>query len=225
MKYYKISSAVDFKEVGPYPQSEDVNFIGDVQKEFMISPEFIDFDFDLPEPILLATAIQTSMISVAAIPYWFFVIDDFLLEFLKSFSLGAHQSWKITSWQKRVMLSQYNLFLLCESSQEKYIDFKISEFYVGSIKDFGYRGENLIIENYGDFKYYEEKLYEEKCLVKASKVVFNLKNTNVDMFRISEVRSKGYYVSEKLKNAIQDSGFTGIRFTEINQIRNTEALY
>ena len=123
------------------------------------------------------------------------------------------------------MLSQYNLFLLNKSSQEKYIDFKISDFYVGSIKDFGYRGENLIIEDYKDFMYYRDKLYEEKCLVKASKIVFNLKNTDVDMFRISEVRSKGYYLSEKLKNAIEDNGFTGIRFTEINQIRNTEALY
>jgi len=48
----------------------------------------------------------------------------------------------------------------------------------------------------------------------------------LDMFRIINTPASGYYVSERLKHAIEEKGFTGMAFKEISDVdKRIEVIY
>jgi hypothetical protein len=120
MKYYKLDFSSNVKEVGKIPQSHNIVTIGDIQQDFIPWQGKIDFDFELPEPIIEKKAKLTSYINVIAIPSFFIVIDDKLLKLLKSFDLGNYQEWKIKTWQNNQLKEEYNLFFLNDTKQAEY---------------------------------------------------------------------------------------------------------
>ena len=67
--------------------------------------------------------------------------------------------------------------------------------------------------------------YLDKCSkydffeVQPVKIALNTSNQEVDFFRCAHNGMAGYYVSERLKEAILENGFTGMRFEEIEEIR------
>ena len=56
-------------------------------------------------------------------------------------------------------------------------------------------------------------------------VTLDLHNTTEDMFRIVNAPPSGYFVSEKLKNAIEENGFTGMEFKEVSELDKVEVVY
>lgn len=222
MKYYKLDFSNNIIEVGKIPQSYKIVTIGDIQQDFIPWQGKIDFEFNLPEPILEKKSKLTSYINVVAIPSFFIVIDDKLLEFLKSFNLGNHQNWKIKTWQNNQLIDKYNLFLINDTKQAEYIDYKKSSFYSKKLGDWDNSSiqKPVLVENYDEYVSEKELLRKDKLMLLHSKVTLDLRNAKEDMFRIINAPLGGYYVSERLKIAIEKERFTGLLFQEIEDIDN-----
>lgn len=227
MKYYKLTFSSNIKEVGKIPQSEEC-LIGDIQQDFIPWQGKIDFDFKLPEPNLENKSKQTSYINVVAIPSFFIVIDDEFLNFLRVFNIGNYQDWKISTWlNKKEIIDKYNLFLLNDTKQSKYINFSKSEFYSKKLGDWNNSSiqKPFFVKNYDEYVSVKEKLRKDKLMLLHRKVTLDLSDVTEDMFRIINAPFGGYFVSEKLKIAIEENNFTGMECTEISKLDKVEVIY
>ncbi len=227
MKYYKLDFSSNVKEVGKIPQSEECITIGDIQQDFIPWQGKINFEFNLPKPILEKKSKQTSYINVIAIPSFFIVINDELLNLLKTFNIGKYQNWKIKTWQNNQLIEKYNLFLLNDTKQAEYIDYKKSSFYSKKLGDWDNSSiqKPVFVENYDEYVSEKELLRKDKLMLLHRKVTLNLSKATEDMFRIVNAPLGGYFVSEKLKNVIEENGFTGMEFTEVSKLEKVEVIY
>ena len=217
MKYYKLTHiGVNRDEIGISPQGCGGD-VGDIQKDFMPREGIIDFDFKLPIPKLKHKAIATTLLDIGMIPFTFLVVNNNFIDLVKDYKIGDFQNWPIKVHHKKEILEDYNLFLLNRGRQSKYIDFKNSEFYVGSLKDFQYVGDNIKVSDYKNFLSTKEVLKESGLWLKCSQVIINLKEAKEDMFRLYIDPVGGYYVSERLKEVMLEKGFTGMVFKEIEE--------
>lgn len=225
MKYYKLTTiGANRKEIGISPQSTD-GYFGDIQKDFMPFEGKIDFDFDLPIPKLRDKANLTTMLDVVMIPTKFLVLHKHFIEFLKKFEIGHSQQWAMKVEYKKTFIKDYSLYYLTVTKQANYIDFKKSEFYIGSLKDYTFIGKNIRITDYENYLSMREILKDDDQWLKQRKVVLNLREVKEDMFRIINTPSGGYYISEKLREAIIEKGFTGMVFKEITNDNKVEVIY
>jgi hypothetical protein len=217
MKYYKLTHiGVNRGEIGVSPQSSSGE-VGDIQKDFIPREGIIDFDFKLPIPKLKDKAIATTLLDVGMIPFVFLVVNNSFIDLVKNYKIGDFQNWPIKVLHKKEILEDYNIFLLNRGKQSKYIDFKNSEFFVGSLKDFQYVGDNIKISDYENFLSTKEVLKKSGLLLKCNQVTINLKEVKEDIFRLYIDPVGGYYVSERLKKEIIEQGFTGMVFNEIEE--------
>lgn len=225
MKYYRLKTiGVNRKEVGVSPQSTD-GYFGDIQKDFIPFEGKIDFNFKLPIPILREKANLTTMLDVVMITPRFLIVENQFIDVLKGFNIGYYQHWPIQVDYSKKFIKGYNLFYLTETKQNEYIDFKKSEFYLGSLKDYKYVGKNIKIQDYENFLNIREIIRQKDFCLKHRKVVLNLNTTKEDMFRITNSVAGGYYISEKLKNEFIKKGFTGMVYREITADKKVEVIY
>ena len=220
MKYYILDyNSSNIKETGTQFQSID-GIVGDIQQDFLPFEGKIDFAFKLPEPFLQKKAKPTTYIHVAMIPNWFLVVKKYFINFLCEFKIGEFQTWNLKVHQNNSIINDYQLFILSETFQRELIEFENCEFYVGNFSDYNFTGESINIKTYEEFIKKREELSKQKNILKYKKIVVNLSSMTKDMFRIINVPASGYYVSEKLKNAIEKEKFTGISFREIEEMDN-----
>ena len=148
---------------------------------------------------------------------------------MKNFNIGEFQIWDMKVHQKNKIITDYKLFHASYPSQEKYVDYGNSEFYLGSFKDFKWNGEDIKILDYKSYLNTKEILEIERRFLKVRKLVFNFKNAKEDLIRITNtttiLNGSGYYVSEKLKKAILEEGYTGMSFKEIDENKKIEVIY
>ena len=136
----------------------------------------------------------------------------------------------------------YKILHISYSSHE-IINFKESSFYVfertGEMKEsFNEKGEmskiwddkiiedDMAIANYDSYLSLKRNKYTKTVgfnipILKAKKIVFSLPSDfSKEVFRLffNEDSISGYYVSENLKNKIEEQGFTGMSFTPIEEI-------
>lgn len=217
MKYYKLThNGLDKKQVGIFPQSTE-SFIGDIQQSFIPFEGPIHFDFDLPVPKLQNKAKPTTYLNVISIPSWFLVIKKYFIEFLKDFNIGNYQVWDIKVEYKKSVMNDYCLFILTDTKQNDYIDFIKSEFYIGKTYNYKYVGDTIKIIDHQNYLSTREVLKEDNLWLKCRKGVLDLRKAKEDMFRLINAPIGGYYVSERLKNAIREKGYTGMDFKEIEE--------
>lgn len=223
MKYYKLTTiGANRKEIGISPQSTE-GYFGDIQKDFM--PFEGKIDFDLPIPKLRDKANLTTMLDVVMIPTKFLVLHKHFLEFLKKFEIGHSQQWAMKVEYKKTFIEDYSLYYLTDTKQANYIDFKKSEFYIGSLKDYTFIGDDINISDYQNYLSAFEILRSDGLWLKHKKVVLNLSKAKEDMFRLHFTPVPYYFVSEKLKKSIKDKGFTGMVFKEIANDNKVEVIY
>ncbi|HLT33425.1 MAG TPA: hypothetical protein VKZ98_06505 [Aquaticitalea sp.] len=227
MKYYKLEyDLLNHKETGT--QFQCVNgYFGDIQSAIFPMEGKIDFEFDLPEPILENKAKPTTLLNAVFISNQFLVFKDYFLDFLKKFNVGEHQTWKIKVHHNHNILSDYSLFSLSYPKQRELIDFKKSSFYLGKYSDHKYVGNDIIISDYDNYLSTLEVLKSgNDNFLKYKKIVLDLRSVQTDMFKLCIDPLGGYYVSEKLKTSIKEKRFTGITFKEIEGINNKiEVVY
>jgi|TARA_R110002049_G_scaffold171049_1_gene337643 hypothetical protein len=227
MKYYWLTNSIDTKIIGKYPQSESAynapKFWNDVEKGL------INENLTIPEPILHKNAKLTSYLSsVPIINLSFLILNRELFNLVKPSINGEYITWKIKIHYRDSIVNDYFLFHLLTTSQKKYVDYENSEFYIGKIDDYKWIGESIRIYNHENFLSTKEILRNENLIVKVKKLQMNFKNSSEDFIRINDsptiVGGSGYYVSEKLKDAIEKSGFTGMAFIDIEEIDNRNRI-
>lgn len=217
MKYYKLSYSIDEKEIGIFPQCIDSKNLPPIQEFGLGFYEKIDKELILPEPIIRNSAILTNILSTVIDSSIFFVIDNDLLNFILNFNIDYYQTWKLKTMHKGKAIDKYNLFHLSFPSWE-IINFEKTIFKVQDINS------NLLNEK----KYQNSKKYQDdwkKLIWEGSVITFDVlhldfSKLNMDLIRIIDIDSVGigYYVSEKLKAAIEKEGFTGFAFREIEKM-------
>jgi len=224
MKYYKIGMELDPKIIGvkggecqinvmaePY----DYNAHNSVRQITGISLE-LDFEPDLNAQLLRKQAKITDMISSQRINSLACkLFSDRFIEFLTNFNLPKYKTYLAPIMREAkegdVWYHSHYLFMLVETANTL-IDFKQSEFVLKpSIYDPNIDWVQVKVENCEDlYKYLKPKLYKKGAKrIHATKIVFK-PEMKYDMIRLH--RLDGYFVSEYLKNAIQQEGYTGMRF-------------
>lgn len=217
MKYFRLHGDYNGKVVGVYPQSTNCDF-GDIQKMEIFQNNQILSDFKLPIPKLRKKAKPTSLLSVVAIPPRFLTIDSALMQFLVKFSTEPIQSWKIKVVHRGSFLERYNLLYMPNFSNEELIDFSKSSFYEGEFANWRYKGSEIEIKSLNEWTEIKESLKPERKVIKRNHLTINLSGLQRDLVRVwCHYFLDGYIVSEKLKAAIEEAGFTGILFTEIEE--------
>ncbi|UPQ80070.1 hypothetical protein M0M57_04360 [Flavobacterium azooxidireducens] len=228
MKYYKLNyNSLNTKETGTQFQSTE-GIIGDIQSDFIPFEGKINFAFKLPEPFLEKKAKQTTYLNVIMIPSWFNVFKDYFIDFLNGFKIGEYQTWRLKVHQNGKIINDYCLFFLNNTKQNELVKFDESEFYLGKYSDYMYVGEDIKILNYENYLDILDVMKNDNDnFIKCRSIVLNLKKVKEDFFRIINVPScSGFYVSERLKNAIEEQRFTGFAFNEIEEIdKKIKVLY
>ena len=218
MKYYILHhNGLNIRETGTQFQSID-GFAGDIQQNFIPFEGKINFAFKLPEPLLQNKAKPTTYLNVTFIPNWFMVLKKHFIDFLNKFNIGEFQIWDLKVHHNKNILDDYCLFILTKTYQRELIDFSESEFCVGSFFDYNSIGETLNINNYEEFLQVRDELGSKNKFLKDKNIILNLSKMDLDLFRIINAPASGYYVSEKLKTAIEKEGFTGFAFQEIEEM-------
>ncbi|WP_373523756.1 hypothetical protein [Aquiflexum sp.] len=219
MKYFWIQHSANLKEVGVFPQCTDAKNFTEIQKFGLGYFDKISKPFLLPEPILRNNAKQTDLLYVVPVSSpVFLVISDDLINYIVPEISGIYQKWKLSAYFKGNLITKYNLFHLSNPSQKHIIDFKNSEFRNKNNKT---KEEKLVgFSNYQDYhKKWEDTIYSNGSILIKS-LTIDLRDMENDIFRIIELNFMGigYYVSEKLKNKLENIGFTGIQFIPIDEI-------
>jgi hypothetical protein len=220
MKFFKLEyNSLNIKETGTQFQCVSVEKIGDMQKNIFPLEGLINFSFELPIPIMESKAKQTTLLNAIPINSKFIILKSYFIEFLKKFDIGEFQTWSLKIKQKSIYYDDYKLFVLNFPIQKEIIDFENTFFFKGKISDFAFTGNNLHISDYDKYlKIHAEFQNSDDDLLKIRKVCFDMRQVKVDMFSIYNFPFGGYYVSEKLKNAIEEHRFSGMVFTDIEKI-------
>ncbi len=219
MKYSKLEyNSLNIEETGTQFQSIEGKF-GDIQNENLPFDSKIDLKFNLPEPFLKSKAKLTSFINVVFIPSWFMVINDDLKNLLILHTKFS-QFWKINLIQKRKIITNYNLFYISQTREQEIINFDKSNFYIGKYGDMDYKGDDIKILDFKNYLINKNKIENSNnnLYLKHSKIVLDFSKEKADIIRIINFPFGGYYVSEKLRNAIEKERFTGMVFKEIEEV-------
>ena len=224
MKYFKLRhNGIDFKEVGSYPQLEKLIFLGDYEKaEVSGYRNSIQENWRIPELEFGDKAKRTSLLSSCISSIVFLIFDFNSIDFLMNFKIGKHQTWPIKVHYKNEVLSDYLLFHISHPMDKVIVNYAESEFLIGKLgdwKDPSVRNP-VKVDSYENYLSLLEVLKEttDKSQIRCNKLVFDFKNTDLDMFRLIDVPfGNGYYVSERLRDAILAQRFTGMMFTPIEE--------
>lgn len=230
MSYYKLRNTIDIKQIGKYPQSVLPKSIGNI-RELGYDNKRIN-NLLLPEPVLHAKAKLTTYLQIDIIDsFRFLVIQNRFLNLLKEYELGPYQSWTLNIEHNDSIVKDYSLFYLVNMIEDSLIDFSKSELLIGKLgdwKDPSIR-KKIKVDDYQHYYNLLEVLKESKdnSEIRYDKLVFDLSKTKLDMFRLgNNSLLLGYFVSERLKNAIEAESFTGLEFIRIEDIdERVEIVY
>lgn len=226
MKYYKLEyNNLNIKETGTQFQCVD-GYLGDIQSNIFPIEGKIDFNFKLPEPLMQDKAKPTTLLNAVFTANGFMIFKNYFINFLDDFNVDEFQTWKIKVHHKKQIYSDYCLFNIIYPQQRNLINYSKSSFYLGKFSDYLYVGQDLKIDNYDNYLSTQDvlKMMDDNFL-KCRKVILNLNEINIDMFKLWLTPLAGYYVSEKLKKAIEEQRFTGMVFKEITNDKKIEVIY
>jgi hypothetical protein len=143
------------------------------------------------------------------------IVSRKLKEILEKNRKGGMQFFNINILHKKAIHNDYWILNMHEFNLE-FINFEGCHIYHEKKcvdYDISFKTENIIVnlKSYAEFLAYREKTQEEMEIIKIEKLA--LSGVNEDFFMLKYVNGGiGYYVSEKLKQEIEDSGCTGIEF-------------
>jgi len=222
MKFFVLSDSIDYKEIGCFPQSQTFINVGSIHDDDLIMHNgLISKKIILPELQLMNKANLSTIISSPVSNNDFLVSKNYFIEFIKNFKIGEIQYWNILVHHKKTIINDYSLFYMFNKNQDDIVNFKESNFLVGSGNDYFTRKNYKLvnINNYDDYIKMKEMLKDEGLIIISDELILNLTNLDLDMFRLN-VHTGGYFVSERLKDAIEQNRFTGMRFQEIEEFNS-----
>ena len=222
MKYFKLNyNSSNIKETGTQFQSID-GILGDIQQDFIPFEGRTDFPFKLPEPFLQKKAKPTTFLNVIMIPAQFLVFKKHFVDFLCNFNVGEFQTWDVLVHQNNGIINNYLMFYIPDTSQTEIIDFKKSKFEIN--EDWIIRSTVGEIVDFANYEEYLSSLIKHTTppYLIANKLFLDFSKQNKDLIRLTNMpmTGGGYYISERLKNAIEKERFTGFAFQEIEEMDN-----
>lgn len=221
MKYYKVSTNLNIKDIGVYPQSisskmywETINLLnldGTIKK-----------DFRLPNIILEPKAKHSTFIDSIVIPKnKFLTFKKYFVDFIKQFNIGEFKTWDLKVTHNKKIITDYCLFLLIDTSDAFVINYKESVFCIGKTHSKEDR-KPVIINSSNEFNNISLVLIEEEKgkRILQEKILLDFSNVKQDLIRINSLHFDigGYYVSERFKKAYEENRFTGIGFKEVEAL-------
>jgi len=229
MKYYKLITSLNIKDLGVYPQSTTPKMYWETI-DLLNLDGTIKEDYKLPHIILEPKAkYSTFMNSVTIGMKSFLTFKNHFLDSLKEFNISEFKIWDLEMTHNNKIVTDYCLFRLVNSIENEVLDFKKSNFCVGKpfIKE---DREKIDINSYNEYVNISFLLRKENTgkWIIPEKLVFDFSNIKQDMIRISNIYlfSNGYFVSEKFKSRYEESRYTGIEFKEIETIdKSIEVKY
>ena len=228
MKYYRLRHSLEKKELGHYTQIQKTTWDGRPYDDGAFGTQGlfnpIHNNPAIPTLEFYKSAKTTSLIQMVEIGIdEYLIINESFLEFLKPYCNSPFQTWKIKATHKEVDYT-YNIFYLDEYKSD-FINYEKSTFKLfEDLGAFQYKDLNQEIKITSEVDFLDKcreflGLYGIPELL-PTKIVLNTSNQEIDFFRCAHNGMAGYYVSERLKQAILDNGFTGMRFEEIEEIQN-----
>ena len=214
------------KEIGVYAQVESMRNLGDfneVSEIAYLNP--INLEWEIPELVMQKKAKATTYLHT--IPFSsviFLVFKKYFINFLIDFNIKHFNHWPLKVHHKNQVLTDYELFHLSYPTDVKnIIKYKQSDFVVLPRRGWD---ENTItkpveILDYESYISLKEVLNEsnENLTIRYTKLILDFSNETDDLIRFIDVPFNiGYYVSERLKDAIEKERFTGMRFQEIEEM-------
>ena len=220
MKLYKLDHSYDLKEVGRYPQCPDMKEVGDLHKILSNENQLFQGINRPPEPQLIYKAKPTSLLSFIAVSGVAMAINDDFYDVLQNFTIQSYESVRTKVWQNDIALNNYRIFKIFDSIFEDYIDFSQSIFhtkeqmkvYTEEVVD-----KNLRFKNKEEYSHFKNEMSKSKIYIFSNKLVLKRTEICCDLFRFKSRMLTGYFVSEKLKIAMEQEGLTGISFKDIEK--------
>lgn len=213
MKYYSLEHEIHKEVIGPYPQSEGMAEYYPYKREDSI--RFLGYENNFVPNLdaiqLSRGAKLTDMLSVVVINKLAGkILSERFKMLLQSFHLPKHCFFKakVISYKKETISDpQYYLFRLLEH-QNKFINFDKSEFYIhrrgkGKIADIHICKESDLDQSPEELGLGSGQFIRPEFITLFSEADF-------DIFCFKHFA--GFFISERLKTAIEQSGLTGIRF-------------
>lgn len=216
MNYYIFEPAVDTPETGSvYPQVHKMapgyNFKAEnsVHALSRARKEFPDYTPNLDYFIVDGRAKLTDLLSISVM-YGGFLISKNLKELFQQFNLPLHRFYPAKVLHKKVFHDYYWMHIICDMTD--FVDYPNSKFFIyynyfhdlGDIKinskvDLFQKETELIANNEG-----------KTVTIWSKRITLNsLFDKTLDLFEVGNFDSK-YYVSERLKSAVEKEKLTGI---------------
>lgn len=208
------------RQTGSIPQSSEGLSYGDIyNNKITLSDGPLSKDFQPPELILEKRAKQTSFITASYVnSLYFLILENALVDLIAKYDVAEFQTWKLNVIHQGIFIDKYRLFRISTSYAEKVIDFNHSVFTLLNMER--ERIGEYMFKNFEEYINFKNKKWNEGNLRMFYKtLVLDFSNLDKDMIRLSSMpfHGPGYYVSERLKEAILSAGFTGMAFTEIQE--------
>jgi len=205
--YFKSELNTDPAVSGPtYPQAECLT-LGDahsIKVDEFANPDTIELEYKLASKAKL-----TDILSQAAISANGLLVNQKVKDILEGFNLMQHRYYPVTVHIKKPTAQYYWLHLV-DNSLITFVDFPNSQFYRTK---FSYKEDDITLETYQD---YLKKLDEFgfMCSIESDSIKLNNNfDRSLDLYMIAPFDSRPYF-SEKLWNAFESEGITGIRLAK-----------
>ena len=214
MNYYKIKIAAINKVVGSIASNHMIkgynyNNYNSVYK--LKSRDKLEFIPDFNSIDILNRAKPLDIISSVPIAGSGIIISDHLLEIVKQFKLPYElQVFDVNAIHKGVNF-HYNYLYIYDAKEEEIFNFKDNLFLTTK---FGFPKSEYYKINYEELKKRSLENYEQ---ITPKKILLNIDKIKSDIFALDLTKS-GYYVSEKLKKAIEEANCEGIEFIPIEEL-------
>lgn len=202
--YYILKNDLDVKVVGKdYPQVECLTMH---QAHLITSWRLFNpkpnLKFQLKNKALLTDVLNKSAISSTG-----FLINDKVKSLFENFKLMRHQYFEAIVTQKNDNLEYYWLHLT-EPELTEQLDYEKSIFFR---TEWTFREEKINLTSIKHYKTLKDKDKEASFGVELDKIYLSkLFDTKLDMFTFLPFDSN-IYISENLKNAIEESNITGFK--------------
>lgn len=213
MKYFRFSETISLKQVGKFPQVEETKYVTSWDSpsslEMVYLKEININHIEVPEFRLYKKAKRTDLVSKASLSFRLLLSPKFKL-LLESRNYCGIQF--IETKLHHSNASEQFWILNPFGFRNNYVN--ISDSLIQC--DYGPDAKTLMGSNKKEFTLLQEEMRALNKICWFSMVVLKKTEIKDDFFLLNNVFGGiGYYVSEKFKNEICESGITGVEFKEI----------
>jgi|GEM_PF-6669985 len=232
MEYFFLKKSTDLKVIGKYPQSEKMcgEDVGHYDYRLPYSVRWIPSEgelktspkvdcFELKHHAKATDLISTVQVSSLAVV----LISERFYQFLQKFNCMPSMAF-----QSQVVHRDKKLcyqFLYFPEYQNQFVDFNQSRFVLKTPVPgtYEHKREEITFKNFDEYLQKYQFLEhtrlassnpDERYYIQAANLCINESVANLDFFRLRHPNDN-FFVSAKLKESIEDNGFTGMEFIPV----------